>query len=75
MTKTLLRRAGIWTGHAWGVCSECGEGRMVPRGGDRKACILTPHCKGRTVPEDTPTPRQVAQRVVTESTVPVLLVR
>jgi hypothetical protein len=38
---------------------------MVNRAGDRQACILTPHCKGRTVPEETPTPRQAAQRVVT----------
>jgi hypothetical protein len=60
-----MRRAGLWISFAIGTCTECGEVRLVPRAGDRKACILTPGCKGRTVPEETPTPAQAAQRVVT----------
>ena len=47
---------------------------MIPRAGDRKSCNLTRgpdengvtrNCKGRLIPEETPTPAQAAQRVVT----------
>src|SRR5262245_38734628 len=41
---------GARTGHAWGRCSHCGEGRMI-QVAHRPRCAMTPGCEGRHIAE------------------------
>lgn len=46
---------GTRTGHAWGRCNHCGEGRMI-RVVHTPRCAMTPGCEGRHIPEQIDTP-------------------
>lgn len=37
---------GARTGHTWGRCDRCGEGRLI-RSGTSHRCAMTPGCEGR----------------------------
>jgi hypothetical protein len=43
---------GARTGHAWGRCDQCRQGRLI-RNGTTPRCSMTPGCAGRHV-EPTP---------------------
>jgi hypothetical protein len=43
---------GAQTGHVWGRCNRCGEGRLI-RNGTSPRCVMTPGCEGRHL-EPTP---------------------